>query len=61
MDDERIEYIRPVFHVEPKPLLYRADGTPLRRPVGYAIQTSQTFPELTKRTPKGKGKGKRGC
>jgi len=32
------------FH---KPLLYRADGTPLRRQIGFAMsQTSGTFPQV---------------
>ena len=42
-----------------QPLLYRPDGTPLKRQIGYNVQTSGTFPELhdNKRpAPKKKGK-----
>lgn len=49
-----------------RPLLYQADGTPLRRQIGFAMtQTSGVFPALTKggkkiggSKPKG---GKKGC
>lgn len=54
-DDERIEYERPLVHTEPRPVLYRPDGTPLRRSIGFALQHSGTFPELAKTTKK-KGK-----
>ena len=41
-------------------VLYRADGTPLMRPIGFAMsQTSGTFPQLkdnTIRRPPKKGK-----
>lgn len=54
MEDERIDYIKPMIHqTEAKPLLYRADGTALKRPIGYCVQTSKTFPELTKGGKKG--------
>jgi hypothetical protein len=40
-----------------KPLLYRADGTPLKRQIGFDMtQTSGTFPQL----PQGKGTKKKG-
>lgn len=64
MEDERIEYERPMLHQEDKPLLYDAGGIPLRRRIGFApMQTSQTYPELNKGGgKKGKGRGgKRGC
>lgn len=48
---------------EDRPLLYAADGTPLKRQIGFAMQTTGTNPPLhqggkTIRTkPKGKRKG----
>lgn len=42
-----------------KPVLYLADGTPLRRQIGFAMQTTGTCPPLsdnTKRRPPRKGK-----
>jgi hypothetical protein len=61
MSDPR-EYAIERFEVrqEPKPLLYRADGMPLKREIGFGMaQTSKTFIELTQpgRKPK-KGKCK---
>ena len=56
-DDPVWERPRPIVESEHRPVLYRPDGTPLRRQIGFGMtQTSGTFPELTKRTPKGKGK-----
>ena len=57
-NDDRIEYERPsVFNAEHRAVLYRSDGTPLRRQIGFAMtQRSSTFPELTK---PGKKKGKK--
>ncbi len=47
-----------------RPVLYLADGTPLKRQIGFHMsQTSGTFPQLkdnTLRKPKPKG-GKKGC
>ena len=42
------------------PVLYRADGTPLKRQIGFCMQSSGTFPGLsdgtgTKRKPPKKG------
>ena len=54
--DDEAPYHPPSIHSEDKPLLYTADGTPLKRRIGFAMQTTGTFPELTKRSPKGKGK-----
>lgn len=60
MADAQIPYERPLMHAEDKPLLYRADGTPLRRPIGFNVQTSKTFPELASGGKK-KGKGGKKC
>lgn len=58
MSDERVEYERPMLHSEERPVLYRPDGTPLRRQIGFAVQTSKTFPELAGGKKKG---GKKRC
>lgn len=49
-------------HSEDRPLLYRADGTPLKRQIGFAMQTRGTNPALYqgKGGKKSKG-GKKGC
>jgi hypothetical protein len=54
--DDEAPYHPPLLHCEDRPLLYAADGTPLKRRIGFAMQTTQTFPQTTTRTPKGKGK-----
>ena len=40
-----------------RPVLYLPDGTPLRRQIGFAMQTTGTFPETGGNTSYGKGKG----
>ncbi len=59
-DEEIINPERPTLYAKDGPLLYLADGTPLRRQMGFGMQTSQTFPALNKRPPK-KGGKKKGC
>ena len=56
MDERDFPHAPPLLHCENKPLLYLANGTPMKRPIGFAMQTSGTFPELTKRVPKKGGK-----
>ena len=55
MADDEIQYERPTLHSELKTVLYLPNGTALRRPIGFGLQTTSTFPELTK-TGKKKGK-----
>jgi len=44
-----------------RPVLYRADGTPLKRQIGFAMtQTTGTFPQLTKPGARITGKPKKG-
>lgn len=42
---------------EEKVILFKADGTPLKRQIGFAMQTTGTFPQLASNTKYGKGKG----
>ena len=61
MSDDDIIYERPLMHSADKPLLYRADGMPLKRQIGFVmVQTSKTFPELAGGGGKKKG-GKKKC
>lgn len=64
-DDERVTHEPPTFW-EADVVLYRHDGTPLKRQIGFAvkaIQTTGTNPDLYKSTGKktGKGGGKKKC
>lgn len=60
-DDDRI-VPEPVRLWEADVVLYRADGTPLKRQIGFAMQTSQTFPENSKGGKKKTSKGgRKGC
>lgn len=61
-DDERIDYERPLLYEERKPLLYLANGTPLKRQMGFHMQTTGTNPPLHSNTSYGgkKAKGKKG-
>lgn len=59
MSDERIDYERPYIHCEDRPVLYRADGTPLKRQIGFVMQTSGVFPALNCPKPTKKKGGKK--
>lgn len=62
-DEEIINPERPTLYAKDGPLLYLADGTPLRRQMGFSMQTSQTFPQLNKPQAKKptKGGGRKSC
>jgi hypothetical protein len=51
--DDEAPYQPPLLHGEDRPILYLADGTPLRRKIGFAMsQTGFTNPSLSDRTKK---------
>ena len=54
---DEVQYAPPLLHCEPKPLLYLAGGTPLKRQMGFAMQTTGTFPQLSDNTRRKPGKG----
>jgi len=59
-DDDGVRYpADPTVDHRYRPVLYRADGQPLRRQIGFAmVQTSSTFPELSKTKRKSGSKKK---